>query len=85
MFIGYKTILRRGNQSGIGFAAGTTAEACIFPEIVAQADPTMLLCKLAAAIAAAVLVSAVLAPLFAAWVLKRQGGLAQETVKGEKL
>lgn len=88
VFIGYKTILRRGNQSGIGFAAGTTAgNAIITPEIVAQADPTLapFVQTATAQIAAAVLVSAVLAPLFAAWVLKRQGGLAQETVKGEKL
>src|SRR5699024_2200688 len=37
VFIGYKSILRRGNLSGIGFAAGTTAgNAIITPEIVAQ-------------------------------------------------
>ncbi|MFU2098762.1 2-keto-3-deoxygluconate permease [Mannheimia haemolytica] len=88
VFIGYKTILRRGNQSGIGFAAGTTAgNAISTPEIVAQADPTLapFVQTATAQIAAAVLVSAILAPLFAAWVLKRQGGLEQDTIKGENL
>lgn len=78
VFVGYKTILKRGNQSGIGFAAGTTAgNAIITPEIVAQADPGFapFVQTATAQIAAAVLVSAVFAPLFAAWVLKRQGGL----------
>lgn len=80
VFIGYKTILRRGNQSGIGFAAGTTAgNAIITPEIVAQADASFApyVQTATAQIAAAVLVSAILAPLFAAWILKRQGGLPQ--------
>ena len=78
VFIGYKTILKRGNQSGIGFAAGTTAgNAIITPEIVAQADPSFapFVQTATAQIAAAVLVSAILAPLLAAWVLKHQGGL----------
>lgn len=78
---GYKMILRRGNQSGIGFAAGTTAgNAVITPEIVAQADPSMLpyVQTATAQVAAAVLISAVLAPLIAAWVLKREGGMIQD-------
>lgn len=85
VFIGYKIILRRGNQSGIGFAAGTTAgNAIITPEIVAQADPNLapIVQTATAQIAAAVLVSAILAPLLAAWILKRQGGLPEE-IKGE--
>lgn len=85
VFFGYKTILRRGNLSGIGFAAGTTAgNAIITPEIVAQADPSFApyVQTATAQIAAAVLVSAIVAPLLAAWVLKRQGGLAEDT-KGE--
>lgn len=85
VFVGYKTILKRGNQSGIGFAAGTTAgNAIITPEIVAQADPSFapFVQTATAQIAAAVLVSAILAPLFAAWVLKRQGGLEQSTNEG---
>ncbi|MFC0034582.1 2-keto-3-deoxygluconate permease [Cardiobacterium valvarum] len=79
-YAGYK-LLHRGKQSGIGFAAGTTAgNAVITPEIVAQADPSMLpyVQTATAQVAAAVLVSAVLAPLVAAWVLKREGGLPQE-------
>ncbi|PJG84573.1 2-keto-3-deoxygluconate permease [Conservatibacter flavescens] len=82
VFIGYKTILKRGNQSGIGFAAGTTAgNAIITPEIVAQADPTFapFVQTATAQIAAAVLVSAIIAPLMAAWVLKKQGGLVSES------
>lgn len=78
VYVGYKTILRRGNQSGIGFAAGTTAgNAIITPEIVAQADPSLapFVQTATAQIAAAVLISAVLAPICAAWVMKRQGGL----------
>ncbi|WP_052122423.1 2-keto-3-deoxygluconate permease [Chelonobacter oris] len=85
VFFGYKTILRRGNQSGIGFAAGTTAgNAIITPEIVAQADPNMAqyVQTATAQIAAAVLVSAILAPLIAAWVLKRQGGLEDHFKEG---
>ncbi|SUT88793.1 2-keto-3-deoxygluconate permease [[Actinobacillus] rossii] len=87
VFIGYKTILRRGSQSGIGFAAGTTAgNAIITPEIVAQADPTFspFVQTATAQIAAAVLVSAILAPLLAAWVLKRQGGLHNGELEYEK-
>lgn len=85
VFFGYKAILRRGNLSGIGFAAGTTAgNAIITPEIVAQADPSFApyVQTATAQIAAAVLVSAIIAPLLAAWVLKRQGGLVEDT-KGE--
>ncbi|MDO5090258.1 MAG: 2-keto-3-deoxygluconate permease [Cardiobacteriaceae bacterium] len=81
VYAGYKIVLRRGKQSGIGFAAGTTAgNAVITPEIVAQADPSMLpyVQSATAQVAAAVLVSAMLAPLVAAWVLKREGGMIQE-------
>ena len=81
VYTGYRWLLRRGNQSGIGFAAGTTAgNAIITPEIVAQADPAMqpYVQTATAQVAAAVLVSAILAPLVAAWVLKRQGGLKEQ-------
>lgn len=77
-YLGYKWILHRGKSSGIGFAAGTTAgNAIITPKIVGQADASMLpyVQTATAQVAAAVLISAVLAPLLAAWVLKRQGGL----------
>ncbi|SUU35328.1 2-keto-3-deoxygluconate permease [Actinobacillus seminis] len=79
-FIGYKFLLNRGHQSGIGFAAGTTAgNAIITPEIVAQADPSLapFVQTATAQIAVAVLVSAILAPLLAAWVLKHQGGFVE--------
>ncbi|KAE9529146.1 2-keto-3-deoxygluconate permease [Testudinibacter aquarius] len=85
VYFGYKVILKRGTQSGIGFAAGTTAgNAIITPEIVAQADPNMAqyVQTATAQIAAAVLVSAILAPLVAAWVLKRQGGLEDHFKEG---
>lgn len=77
-YVGYRYLLRRGKESGIGIAAATTAgNAVATPLIVAQADPTWQKYVEAATpqVAAAVLVSAVLAPLLAAWVLKRQGGL----------
>ena len=78
VYFGYKVILRRGNMSGMGFAAGTTAgNSIITPEIVAQADPSMLpfVQTATAQVAAAVLVSAIVAPLLAAYVMKRQGGI----------
>lgn len=81
-YVGYKTILRRGNESGIGFAAGTTAgNAIITPSIVAQADPNyaQFVDTATAQVAAAVLVSAILAPLLAAWVLKKEGGLVDRS------
>ncbi|MCI5764828.1 2-keto-3-deoxygluconate permease [Actinobacillus porcinus] len=83
VFIGYKALLRRGNQSGIGFAAGTTAaNSIITPEIVAQADPTFapFVQTATAQIAASVLISAIIAPLVAAWVLKRQGGMPKTKI-----
>lgn len=81
VYFGYKVILKRGNKSGLGFAAGTTAgNAIITPAIVAQADPALepFVQTATAQVAAAVLVSAILAPLLAAYVLKRQGGLTDE-------
>ncbi|MFD0966670.1 2-keto-3-deoxygluconate permease [Seminibacterium arietis] len=80
VYLGYKTILGRGNQSGIGFAAGTTAgNAIIAPEIVTQADPTLIpfVQTATAQIAASVLISALLSPLLAAYILKKQGGLKE--------
>jgi len=77
-YFGYRWILRRGKQSGIGIAAATTAgNAIATPAIVAAADPTFApyMEVATAQVASAVLVSAVLAPLLAAWVLKREGGV----------
>jgi 2-keto-3-deoxygluconate permease len=77
-YLGYRYILRRGSQSGIGFAAGTTAgNAVAVPAAVAAADPSFLpfVSSAAAQTASAVLVTAILAPIVASAVLKRQGGL----------
>lgn len=78
VYLGYKLILRRGAKSGIGFAAGTTAgNAIATPAIVGAADPTFApyVETATAQVAAAVLVTAVVAPTLAAWVLRREGGL----------
>jgi len=80
-YLGYRYLLRRGNQSGIGFAAGTTAgNAVAVPAVVAAADPSFLpfVGAASAQAAAAVLVTAILAPLTAAFVMKAQGGLKQD-------
>jgi 2-keto-3-deoxygluconate permease len=77
-YLGYRFVLRRGPKSGIGFAAGTTAgNAVAVPTAVAAADPRFLpfVPSAAAQTATAVLVTAILAPLVASWVLKRSGGL----------
>ena len=85
-YLGYRYVLKRGNQSGIGFAAGTTAgNAVAVPAVVAAADPTFLpfVGAASAQAAAAVMVTAVLAPLVAALVMKKQGGIASsEAVTG---
>jgi 2-keto-3-deoxygluconate permease len=81
-YFGYRWILRRGNQSGIGITSATTAgNAIATPAIIAAADPSFApyMEVATAQVASAVLVSAVLAPLLAAWVLKRQGGLKENT------
>jgi 2-keto-3-deoxygluconate permease len=80
-YLGYRYVLRRGKQSGIGFAAGTTAgNAVAVPAVVAAADPTFLpfVGAASAQAAAAVLVTAILAPLTAAFVMKAQGGLKND-------
>ena len=84
-YLGYRFLLRRGSQSGIGFAAGTTAgNAVAVPAVVAVADPTFqpFVATAAAQAASAVLVTALLAPTVAAFVMKRAGGLREEEVPG---
>ena len=86
VYAGYRFLLRRGKMSGIGFAAGTTAgNAVATPAIVAQADPSFepFVAAATAQVAAAVLVSSIVAPLMATWVLKRSGGLAQAQAEAE--
>lgn len=81
VYLGYKFLLRRGYRSGLGFAAGTTAgNAIATPAVIGAADPTFApyVDTATAQVAAAVLVSAILAPLLASWVLKREGGLLSE-------
>lgn len=81
VYLGYRFLLRRGYRSGIGFAAGTTAgNAIATPAIIGAADPTFapFVDTATAQVAAAVLVSAIMAPLIASWVLKREGGLLSE-------
>ncbi|KIH96511.1 2-keto-3-deoxygluconate permease [Streptomonospora alba] len=76
VYLGYRLILRRGGESGIGFAAGTTSGNSIAtPAIVAAADPSFQSYVGAATsqVAACVLVTAVLAPMLASWALKRSG------------
>ncbi|CUX65664.1 MULTISPECIES: 2-keto-3-deoxygluconate permease [Agrobacterium] len=78
-YLGYRHILRRGPKSGIGFAAGTTAgNAVAVPMAVAVADPRFLpfVESATAQTATAVLVTAVLAPIVASWVLRKSGGLS---------
>jgi 2-keto-3-deoxygluconate permease len=77
-YLGYRFVLRRGPKSGIGFAAGTTAgNAVATPAVVAAADPRFapFVASAASQAATAVLVTALLAPLVASFVLKRAGGL----------
>ncbi|WP_394326594.1 2-keto-3-deoxygluconate permease [Nocardiopsis trehalosi] len=76
VYLGYRLILRRGGESGIGFAAGTTSgNAVATPAVVAAADPSFQAYVGAATsqVAACVLVTALLAPLMASWALKRAG------------
>jgi 2-keto-3-deoxygluconate permease len=87
-YFGYRWILRRGKQSGIGIASATTAgNAIATPAIIAGADPTFepFVEVATAQVASAVLVSAVLAPLLAAWVLKKQGGITDSEQDSEPL
>jgi 2-keto-3-deoxygluconate permease len=77
-YLGYRFLLRRGRESGIGFAAGTTAgNAVAVPAAVAVADPNFapFVGSASAQAATAVLVTALLAPTVAAWIMKRAGAL----------
>ena len=81
VYFGYRFLLRRGYRSGIGFAAGTTAgNAIATPAIIGLADPTFApyVETATAQVAASVLVTAVMAPLIASVVLKKEGGLLTE-------
>lgn len=80
-YSGYRFILRRGIKSGIAISAATTAgNAVATPAIIGGIDPAFepYVAVATAQVASAVLVSAILAPLLATIVLKRQGGLSSE-------
>ncbi|APU19751.1 2-keto-3-deoxygluconate permease [Actinoalloteichus sp. GBA129-24] len=86
VYLGYRFLLRRGRQSGIGFAAGTTAgNAIATPAVVAAADPRFaeFVGTATAQIATCVLITAITAPLFASWVLRRNGALRQSQPETE--
>lgn len=78
VYLGYKFILRRGGKSGIGFAAGTTAgNAIATPAVIAQIDSSFAPYVEAATaqVAASALITAIIAPVIASFVLKRAGEL----------
>lgn len=87
-YLGYKYVLKKKHKSGLGWAAGTTAgNAVITPSIVASVDSGFAQYVEVATVqvATAVLISALMAPLIAAWFLKRSGGLYDpETAEAEK-
>ncbi|SHF98210.1 2-keto-3-deoxygluconate permease [Geodermatophilus nigrescens] len=85
VYIGYRFVLRRGRKAGIGFASATTAgNAIATPGIVAAADPRFaeFAGTATAQVAASALVTAILAPIVASFVLKRAGGLTTEDEVG---
>lgn len=85
VYLGYKALLRRGKMSGIGFAAGTTAgNSVATPAVVGAADPDFAkyVDVATAQVAASVLVTAILAPLIAAYMLKRAGALVPAHIVG---
>lgn len=84
-YLAYRFLLRRGKRSGIGFVAGTTAgNAIVTPSIVAAADPRFeqYVDVATVQIATCVLITAVTAPLVAAWVLKRNDALNNPEEEG---
>ncbi len=86
VYLGYRFLLRRGKESGIGFAAGTASgNAVATPAIVAAADPSFAAYAGTATtqVAASVLVTALLAPLVTTWVLRRAGASPAEAERAE--
>jgi 2-keto-3-deoxygluconate permease len=87
VYLGYRFLLRRGKESGVGFAAGTTSgNAVATPAIVAAADPSFAayVGTATSQVAASVLVTALLAPLVTTWVLRRAGASPAEAEKEEQ-
>ncbi|MFC5275718.1 2-keto-3-deoxygluconate permease [Brachybacterium sacelli] len=84
-YLAYRFLLRRGKRSGIGFAAGTTAgNSIVTPAIIASADPRFeqYVDVATVQVATAVLISALTAPLVAAWFLRRNGTLSDPDQDG---
>lgn len=87
VYLGYRFLLRRGGESGVGFAAGTTSgNAVATPAIVAAADPSFAayVGTATSQVAASVLVTALLAPLVTTWVLRRAGSRPAEAELAEQ-
>ncbi|WP_047869686.1 2-keto-3-deoxygluconate permease [Nocardiopsis sp. RV163] len=87
VYLGYRFLLRRGKESGVGFAAGTASgNAVATPAIVAAADPSFAayVGTATSQVAASVLVTALLAPLVTTWVLRRAGSSPAEAEKAEQ-
>ncbi|GAA1461858.1 2-keto-3-deoxygluconate permease [Nocardiopsis exhalans] len=87
VYVGYRFLLRRGKESGIGFAAGTTSgNAVATPAIVAAADPSFAayVGTATSQVAASVLVTALLAPVVTTWVLRRAGSQPAEAERAEE-
>ena len=87
VYLGYRFLLRRGGESGVGFAAGTTSgNAVATPAIVAAADPSFAayVGTATSQVAASVLVSALLAPLVTTWALRRAGSQPAEAERAEQ-
>ena len=87
VYLGYRFLLRRGKESGIGFAAGTASgNAVATPAIVAAADPSFAsyVGTATSQVAASVLVTALLAPVVTTWVLRRAGAQPAQAEKGEE-
>lgn len=87
VYIGYRFLLRRGKESGLGFAAGTASgNAVATPAIVAAADPSFAayVGTATSQVAASVLVTALLAPVVTTWVLRRAGAQPSQAEKEEE-
>ncbi len=87
VYLGYRFLLRRDKESGVGFAAGTASgNAVATPAIVAAADPSFAayVGTATSQVAASVLVTALLAPLVTTWVLRRAGASPAEAEKEEQ-
>lgn len=87
VYLGYRFLLRRGKESGLGFAAGTASgNAVATPAIVAAADPSFAayVGTATSQVAASVLVTALLAPLVTTWVLRRAGAQPAQAEKEEE-